>query len=190
MVGNGIAWERMGQLYALPGIMPQCIALQESARVSVTALLTLVLVAAERMGAVTDPAAARIARGTEVFQENVLRPLRHARDGVKPWMEGRHSETATALRREMLRGELAVERFEQGLVLDMLNQPQSLNVPEDPLADASRSVARYLAALGVRPDCGQMQSLALIITTALEDYDGLHVSRVLSRALKDRADTL
>lgn len=187
MIAYGSAWERMGELYALPGIMPQCLALQERARVSVTTLLTLVLCAANGQGAVKQATASRIARDSEAFQANVLRPLRHGRNGIGAWLDGPRPHEAWNLRQVLLDGELSAERFEQTLVLDLLQEPLSRMAAEDPLADTSRSVARYLAALGAWPDTTLQQSLAMILTAALEDYDGLHVVRVLVRALKESA---
>ncbi|MEX0730161.1 MAG: TIGR02444 family protein [Aquisalimonadaceae bacterium] len=187
MTGYGNAWEQIGELYALPGIMPQCLALQERAGVSVTALLSVVVHAAGGGGALKPSAAARVAEVSEAYEAAVLRPLRQARDGLRSWTAGPREDAAQGLRQGMLEHELAAERFCQEMVLDLLGDPDSTAAPEDPLADVCRSVARYLAALGAVPDAELHQSLAHILTAALEDYDGLHVSRVLARAFGEDA---
>lgn len=178
MISHENAWVRVCDFYSLPGISPQSLALQDRAGVSVTTLLTLMLSAVNGDGAVETSAVARIAELSEAYQTFVLRPLRQVRNRLKMWTRGPT--------RELLQGELKAERLEQQMVLDVLAEHHGRDTPEDPLADSARTVARYLSALGIRPDAELSQLLAHILTLALDEYDGLHVTRVLDRALREQ----
>jgi len=185
MISPGVAWESMASLYALPGVTDQALSLQDQAGVSVSALLTLVVSASRGHGALCPAAAVAVAESSEAFEADVLRSLRRARNGLKRWFGGPRGEQAQMLRQSLLERELAAEGLEQMLILDMLSEPGVLAPPDDPLADTCRSVARYLTALGVSPSVFQQQSLAHILSAALEDYDGLHLARVLDAALQE-----
>lgn len=174
------AWAGIAALYTRPGMAERCLALQQRDGTSVTTLLTLVWTAVHGRGAVTRQAASDVAALTEAFQAEVLRPLRVSRDGLKRWLET--LEGASALRRDLLDEELAAERLEQRFVLRCL-EASGHSPPDDPCGDACLSVARYLRLRRLPPDTDTKQTLGYILSTALEDYDSLHIQRVLERAL-------
>ncbi|MDN3516762.1 TIGR02444 family protein [Aquisalimonas lutea] len=174
------AWAGVAALYTRPGMAERCLALQQRDGTSVTTLLTLIWTAVHGGGAVTRQAASDVAALTEAFQAEVLRPLRASRDGLKRWLEA--LEGASALRQDLLDRELAAERLEQGFVLRCL-EGDGHCPPDDPCGDACLSVARYLRLRRLPPDTDTRQILGCILSVALEDYDSLHIQRVLERAL-------
>ncbi|MCC5812949.1 MAG: TIGR02444 family protein [Ectothiorhodospiraceae bacterium] len=182
MLDQRSAWESIGSLYALPGVQQACLALQENLGLSVTTLLTLLWAARQDSGALTDRAARHLARRTEHYQETVLRPMRRARRGVKEW-DAALGEAGLALRAALLENELEAERMEQQLVLELLGPEQHREPADDPCGDACLTVARYLAGLAATPDNSCLQQLAYVMSAVLEDYDGLHIARVLDRAI-------
>ncbi len=177
-------WERMVQLYALPGVANQCLALQRHSGVSVTALLTLLVLAAQGHGAVRPPVAARMAAISEAYQAAILRPLRKIRDELEGYRNGTHARQVEALRDGLLDRELDAERLEQLQVLDLLAPPESRLQSADPLADACASVARYMLALGATPESECRQALCHLVAAAVEDYDGLQIIRAMDQALR------
>lgn len=174
------AWAGIAALYTRPGMTERCLALQQRDGTSVTTLLTLIWTAAHGRGAVTRQAAGDIAALSEAFQAEVLRPLRTSRDGLKRWLE--ILEGASGVRQDLLDHELAAERLEQNLVLRCVERTGHCP-PDDPCGDACLSVARYLRLRRLPTDTDTKQTLGYILSTALEDYDSLHIQRVLERAL-------
>lgn len=182
MLEQRVAWEAIGTLYALPGVQEACLALQQRLGLSVTTLLTVLWMARQGGGALTAGAARHLARRSGQFQDEVLRPLRRARQGLKDW-DPALGEPALKLRAAVLEQELEAERLEQCLVLELLAPEQHREPADDPCGDACLTTARYLAGLGVAADNPSRQQLAYVMSAVLEDYDGLHIARVLDRAI-------
>ncbi len=179
-------WQLMVDLYQQPGIAGHSLYCQQQMQLSVTVMLTVILLGAHGQGAIRPTPAAALAAETEAWQADVLRPLRRARDGIKRHLSGvGSSDTAlVALRQEILEQELAAERLEQQVVLRHVGASGAMVPASDPLADAASGLARYLLARGCSPDLTARQALCMLLSAALPDYDGLHLTRVFDLALR------
>ena len=178
-IDTDTAWQALVDLYTRPGAARHCLQLQAGDGTSVTALLTLMASAAAGNGAVTRQAAADVAALSEAFQSDVLRPLRSARDGLKRWL--RVLPDGADVRESVLDRELAAEQLEQQLVLECIAGGRA--APDDPCGDACLSVARYLRLRRLSDDTDTLQTLGYLLSIALDEYDSLHIQRVLERAL-------
>ncbi|SEO88793.1 TIGR02444 family protein [Aquisalimonas asiatica] len=148
IVDSESAWQGMVELYALPGMTEVCLRLQDRYGVSVSTLLTLVWSARAGHGPLTVAAAAAVAPDAERLERDVLRPYRHARNGLRGL--ARQDEAAADLRRDLLTRELALERFVQQRVVHLLRPDDARDAPGDAGRDCRATVARYLAAIPVQ----------------------------------------
>jgi len=177
-------WQQMVHLYQQPGVADHCLHCQDRFRLSITAMLSLILLAAAGRGAIRPPAAADIADESERWQAEVLRPLRQARNALKARLQTGAASDLTDLRHGLLARELDAERIEQRLILAKALAPGAMVPASDPLADAASALARYLLALPCSPDIESRQRLGLILSAALPDYDGLDIVQALDLALR------
>ncbi|MCK8515181.1 TIGR02444 family protein [Methylonatrum kenyense] len=183
MADDGI-WQEMVDLYQQPGMAEHCLLCQDRLGLSVTAMLSLILLAVDGRGAIRPSAAAEIAAESGRWQVDVLRPLRQARDALKARLRTDPVPGLAELRTGLLARELDAERIEQRLVLALADRPGARVPASDPLADASSALARYLLALPCSPDIESRQRLCAILSAALPDYDGLDIIRSFDLALR------
>jgi uncharacterized protein (TIGR02444 family) len=140
-------WRFSLRTYALPGVAPACLALQEEAGVDVNLLLFLMWAAGEGRRA-DDAEVASLEALVRPWREGVVKPLRAARQTLKalppPW----GSEAAAALRQQVKARELEAERLQQEVMfaarpLAGFGQPEP-----DPRRAAEAGIAAYARMLG------------------------------------------
>lgn len=143
-------WRFSLRFYALPGIAPACLELQENAGVDVNVLLYLLFVAAQgRM--VTRDDVERIDALVKSWREQVVRPLRSVRKQLKNGMERIDDKESTRLRSDVKRIELDAERIEQQ-TLERLVPAATLGAPTSSRDTAARAnIAAYGAFLNGLP---------------------------------------
>ena len=167
MDDSNAIWSALASLYDEPGVKDACLALQERNGVCVTALLTLICAAARGHGAPHTPTVCDVVTISEAFEADVMRPLRRARNGLRE-MSGKDG-TAADLRAGLLNHELALERFLQDRILDVLSSRSALAHPQTPPVDTGTGTRRYLTALGIEPTSDVLDRLGPILSAALPE---------------------
>ncbi len=181
------AWNDIVGWYSLPGTEQACLALQDEYGFDVTLGLGLLWLAVSGHGAVRDSALEDVVRTTGAWTSQVLKPLRQARRGIKPWLP-RLGEEAVSLHADLLDRELACERQGLAMLLQALDADTTRGPPGDPCGDACLSLARYLRVLGHQHlPAALCQRVLHVLCVALEDYDSLQVERVLALATEREA---
>jgi uncharacterized protein (TIGR02444 family) len=106
---NGALWRFACRLYARPGVVDACLALQDRHGADVPLLLAALWHGASGRGAIGAARAARWRRIARVWRETAVRPLRLARRALKP----HESEPGVAsLRTRVKAAELAAEKLQ------------------------------------------------------------------------------
>lgn len=143
-------WRFSLHFYALPGVAPACLELQESAGVDVNVLLYLLFLAGQgRIVERND--VARIDAVVKSWREQVVRPLRGVRRQLKNGMEGIDHTGCERLRSDVKRVELEAERIEQQ-TLERLVPAATLGIPTSSRDTAARAnITAYGAFLNGLP---------------------------------------
>ena len=105
-------WEFSLRFYALPGVAPACLDLQDKGGADVNVVLFL-LYLASRGRRIGRDEVARIDGMVAAWREQVVRPLRTARRHLKSVTAPFAGEDAANLRNEIKRNELAAEKIQQ-----------------------------------------------------------------------------
>ena len=141
-------WDYAVELYREEGVEAACLELQQ--RHSVDVNIVLLCCWLGHRGVVADEAVwARIAEVAEIWQEEVVRPLRAVRSRLKSALTrpqpgsvtARWPELAGALRRRVLALEIDGERLEQLLLAEVSAELGPASAPG--VAFASANLARY-----------------------------------------------
>jgi uncharacterized protein (TIGR02444 family) len=141
-------WDYALELYRRPGVEAACLELQERHGLDVNLILLCCWLASR--GIVADAAMlARIARAAEVWQEQLVRPLRAVRGRLKTALRkpqpgsiaARWPELTGALRQRVLAAETDGERLEQLLLAELAGELVPTASPG--VALASANLARY-----------------------------------------------
>jgi uncharacterized protein (TIGR02444 family) len=141
-------WDYALELYRRPGVEAACLELQERHGLDVNLILLCCWLASR--GIVADAAMlARIARAAEVWQEQLVRPLRAVRGRLKTALRkpqpgsiaARWPELTGALRQRVLAAETDGERLEQLLLAELAAELVPTASPG--VALASANLARY-----------------------------------------------
>lgn len=174
---NQDAWTFICDLYALPGVKRACLAMQDRLGLSVTTLLTLIWAGQSGRGAIAPERLEAALEAVHLWHEEVTRSLRHVR---------RQLGDAAALRQRafkdtVLNAELEAERLEQQVLLRDLD----LELPEEEAPtgawpDAVHNAAAYIRRFAPAPDAQTVSELSLILSAALPDPDGPHLTAVLA----------
>ncbi len=140
-------WRFSLRFYALPGVAPACLALQDEAQVDVNLLLFLLFLA-DGGRAVTREDVARLDAGIAPWRTEVVEPLRALRRRLKTGIGDVPPAQSEGLRTMVKKVELEAERLEQGR---LENHALSLGKPASREAAARANVAAYADYLGPFP---------------------------------------
>ena len=144
-------WRFSLRLYAMPGVAPACIDLQDRCGVDVNVLL-FVLFLADQGRAISSEDAARIDAQTCAWREGVVVPLRTARRNLRTPVGAFDRDATETLRTNVKRIELEAERMQQE-TLERMNPGDATGLPTASRASAARTnLAAYAAHLGGLPD--------------------------------------
>ena len=161
-------WRFSLRFYALPGVAPACIELQDNAGVDVNLLLYLLFVAGHGRTLDRD-GVARADAQVSAWRDGVVRPLRALRRGMKPGIESTDAAAAERLRGEIKRAELEAERIEQDALERLAGGPDVERRDATPLEAARANVAAYAQFLGGLP--GQPVAVLLEAYAAAQRND-------------------
>lgn len=156
-------WRFSLRFYALPGVAPACLALQDEAGVDVNLLLFLLFLASERRP--VSPADIRRLDSTiAAWRDSVVKPLRALRRRLKGGAEGIPAGASERFRDQIKRAELEAERIEQETLQGFATSFPSESAAE-PDSIARRNVDAYASIHGAIPDAP--------LVTILKVYDSL-----------------
>ncbi len=173
------AWTFICELYALPGVKAACIALQERLGLSVTTLLTLIWAGETGRGAIGPEALDAALESVHLWHGEVTRSLRQVRRQLGPASDEvstQHQE----LKDMVQHAELEAERLEQQVLLRDLALPAEA-VESGDWPDAVCNAAAYVRRFAPEPEPQSISELGLILSAALPDPDGPHLTAVLAR---------
>lgn len=143
-------WRFSIKFYAVPGVAPACIELQDKAKVDVNVLFFLLWNATERR-ALNPAEVAEIERVIGPWREMAVIPIRNVRRALKTPPAAFTPETAEGFRTRIKAVELEAERLQQGALFD-LAQSNRLGRPAASRVDAARdSVSSYQGVIGPFP---------------------------------------
>ena len=105
-------WDFSLRFYALQGVAPSCLAMQDKASVDVNLMLFLLFLA-DRGRTVTTEEIGRLDTAIRAWRANVVEPLRALRRRLKTGIDGVAIESSEPLRTLVKKAELESERVEQ-----------------------------------------------------------------------------
>jgi uncharacterized protein (TIGR02444 family) len=144
--GQSHLWEFMLQFYALPGIAPACLRLQDVCGVDIPLFLATLYAAASGVDLNGDRIR-KVDQNCAKWRSTVVSPLRSIRIEMKssPWMV--LDPRVSSLREKIKSLELAVERIEVDFVEEMLAQLPLNQTPStfDDTRNAARLFLEYLS---------------------------------------------
>jgi uncharacterized protein (TIGR02444 family) len=168
-VTSGSAFWRFSlRFYAVPGVGPACIELQDRCGVDVNVLLFLLFLA-ESGRVINHEEAARIDAGVRAWREAVVAPLRAARRSLRAPISAADREAVEALRANVKRIELEAERIQQETLERTYPAAGTGRSAGSRAAAARANLAAYGACLGRLPD--------ELLAPLLQAFDAAHAAR-------------
>jgi uncharacterized protein (TIGR02444 family) len=143
-------WRFSLRFYALPGVAPACIVLQDEAGADVNVMLLLLFLAQSRRE-VTSEDVARLDGSVRIWREEAVKPLRSIRRRLKEDTGGIPLTASEALRNQVKRVELEAERIEQH-TLERETAEMTFKTAASRTAAADANLAAYGAYLGGLPE--------------------------------------
>jgi uncharacterized protein (TIGR02444 family) len=143
-------WRFSIKFYAVPGVAPACIELQDKAKVDVNVLFFLLWNATERR-ALNAADVTQIERIIGPWREMAVIPIRNVRRALKTPPAALMPEVAESFRTRIKAVELEAERLQQEALFDLV-QTSRLGRPAASPVDAARdSVSSYEGVIGPLP---------------------------------------
>jgi uncharacterized protein (TIGR02444 family) len=143
-------WRFSVKFYAVPGVAPACIELQDMAKVDVNVLFFLLWNATERR-ALNAAEVAEIERIIGPWREMAVIPIRNVRRALKTPPAALAPDTAEGFRTRIKAVELEAERLQQEALFNLV-QTSRLGRPTASPIDAARdSVSSYQGVIGPLP---------------------------------------
>lgn len=147
---NSPFWQFSLKFYAVPGVAPACIRLQDEAGVDVNVLFFLLWNAVQ--GRSLSEAEVRDAdRVVEAWRRTTVVPLREMRRALKTAPPIADRDTAEAFRNRIKAAELEAERLEQEALYALAQSGRFGTTGAAPLDAARASLAAYAALLRPLP---------------------------------------
>jgi len=143
-------WRFSVKFYAVPGVAPACIELQDKAKVDVNVLFFLLWNATQGR-ALNATEVAEIERAIGPWREMAVVPIRNVRRALKAPPAALTADAAEGFRTRIKAVELEAERLQQEALFD-LAQSSRLGRPSGSSVDAARdSVSSYQDVIGPFP---------------------------------------
>ena len=143
-------WRFSVKFYAVPGVAPACIELQDKAKVDVNVLFFLLWNATQGR-ALNAAEVAEIERAIGPWRDMAVVPIRNVRRALKTPPGALTPDAAEGFRTRIKAVELEAERLQQEALFD-LAQSSRLGRPSASPADAARdSVSSYQGVIGPFP---------------------------------------
>jgi uncharacterized protein (TIGR02444 family) len=174
-------WNFSLELYAGEGVAEACLDLQERRGCDVNILLFCCWLGASGRSTLTAERLRAILRVSDVWQAEIVRPLRQVRRLLKdkPWTETL-PETVDAARRRVADAELAAEHAEQLKLASLHAPPADRDRPaEKRLRAAVGNLGVYAVCLGVVPDARDRAAVATLMKATFAALPHEEIDRVV-----------
>jgi uncharacterized protein (TIGR02444 family) len=160
-------WAFALAIYAKPGVAEVCLTLQNEAGVDVMLLLTTTFAAVKRRVLLTPDEIRALDEACRPWREQIVRPLRAIRSGLKTGPKPAPSEATEQFRSQVKALELAAEKLENKLLVECL----PLRPPKEEAVNSAqlRTVLENVVSLfAERRDTAPKANLASSIDTIVE----------------------
>jgi len=174
-------WNFSLELYAGEGVAEACLDLQERRGCDVNVLLFCCWLGASGRPTLTADRLRAILKMSDVWQAEIVRPLREVRRLLKdkPW-PGTLPEAVDAARRRVADAELAAEHTEQLKLASLHTPPADRDRPvEKRLRAAVGNLGVYAVCLGVAPDATDRRSVAALMTATFPTLPAAFINGVV-----------
>jgi uncharacterized protein (TIGR02444 family) len=143
-------WRFSIRFYAVPGVAPACIELQDRAGVDVNVLFFLLWNATQRR-ALSEQDVAAVERAIGPWRDGMVVPLRGVRRALKTPPQAFSAEAAESLRNRVKSVELEAERLQQEALYRLAQSGPLGRDAASPIEAARASVASYQSLLQPMP---------------------------------------
>jgi uncharacterized protein (TIGR02444 family) len=167
---DGESWAFALEVYARPGVSEACLKLQNEAGLDVLLLLATAFAAVRLRLLLTAAEIGELDNACRLWREQVVRPLRAIRTGLKTGPAPAPNNETEELRSKVKAIELDAERLQNRLLTTCF--PRRPAKPEDVNANELRSVLRSVTMLfleehGNKPSAGLLSSIDTIIDAVM-----------------------
>jgi uncharacterized protein (TIGR02444 family) len=164
------SWAFALEVYARPGVADACLKLQNEARVDVLMLLVAAFAAVRLRLLLTPAEITELDNTCRPWREQIIRPLRAIRTGLKTGPAPAPSNQTDELRSKVKAIELDAERLQNRLLAACL--PRRAAKPDNVNADELRSVLRsvmmlFLEEHGNKPSADLLSTMDTIIDAVM-----------------------
>jgi uncharacterized protein (TIGR02444 family) len=143
-------WRFSVKFYAMPGVAPACIELQDRAKVDVNVLFFLLWNATQNR-ALGEAEVAELDRMVGAWRDMTVVPLREVRRALRGPPPVMAPDAAEGFRTRIKQVELEAERLQQEAMYDLARSGRFGRTAASPVEAARISVASYQALLGAFP---------------------------------------
>src|SRR5262245_26778438 len=143
-------WRFSVKFYAVPGVAPACIELQDRAKVDVNVLFFLLWNATEKR-ALSAVDVAEVERSIGAWRDMTVVPIRNVRRALKSPPPVMAADTAEGFRTRIKAVELEAERLQQEALYDMAQSGRLGQPTASPIEAARISVSAYQGVIGPFP---------------------------------------
>jgi uncharacterized protein (TIGR02444 family) len=143
-------WRFSVKFYAVPGVAPACIELQDHAKVDVNVLFFLLWNATEKR-ALSAVDVAEVERSVGAWRDMTVVPIRNVRRALKSPPPVMAADTAEGFRTRIKAVELEAERLQQEALYDMAQSGRFGQPAASPIEAARISVSAYQGVIGPFP---------------------------------------
>jgi len=164
-------WRFSVKFYAVPGVAPACIELQDRAKVDVNVLFFLLWTATQKR-ALGKPEVAELDRMVGAWRDLTVIPLREMRRALKSPPPVMAPDVAEGFRTRIKQVELEAERLQQEAMYDLAQSGRFGKPAANPREAAQISVDAYQALLGSFPPGPLHAVLAAFATFESQGSDG------------------
>ena len=163
-------WAFALAIYARPGVAEACLSLQNEAGVDVMLLLTTTFAAVKHRLLLTADEIRALDEACRPWREEIVRPLRTVRSGLKSGPQPAPSEATERFRSQVKALELAAERLENKLLVECLplRPPGKETVRPEQLRTVIESVVSFFAEKhDTAPEADLPSSIDTIVEAAI-----------------------
>ena len=145
-------WQFSLSVYAVPAVSAECLDLQSRFDIDVNVLLFCAWMGRAHKIALSDENLSDIGASASVWHEKVVRPLRAARQNLKP-MPAMSDPAVAALRAAIAKDELRAEEIEQAMLFVLAGTFASTDAARSAVKAIRHNVSAFLdrAAPGANP---------------------------------------
>jgi uncharacterized protein (TIGR02444 family) len=143
-------WRFSVKFYAVPGVAPACIELQDQAKVDVNVLFFLLWNATEKR-ALSAVDVAEVERSIGAWRDMTVVPIRNVRRALKSPPPVMAADTAEGFRTRIKAVELEAERLQQEALYDMAQSGRLGQSAGSAIEAARISVSAYQGVIGPFP---------------------------------------